>query len=287
MKGNRKLSIVFAFLTLFFILFSHRADSAEPPSDPVLRIESGMHTAAIRRIGTDAENRYIVTASHDKTVRVWEASTGRLIRILRPPLGDGNEGKIYSVAISPDGNTVGAGGWTGWDWDKSVYIYFFDRSSGRLIKRITGLPNVINHLAYSRDGRYLVACLGGNNGIRLYRTSDYSLIGEDRDYGDDSYGADFDRHGRLVTTSGDGYIRLYSIEGGASPSLKFIAKEKGRGGKEPFSVSFSPSSTIDDVRIAVGYDDSTKVDVLSGKDLSYLYSPDTTGVDKWSLSSVT
>ncbi len=286
MKENRKLSIAFAFLTLSFILFSHRVDSAEPPSDPILRIESGMHTARINRIGTDSENRYLVTASEDKTVRVWEPLTGRLIRILRPPLGDGDEGKIYSVAISPDGNTVAAGGWTE-AGESSHNIYLFDRSSGKLIKRITGLPNVIPHLAYSRDGRYLVACLGENNGIRLYRTSDYSLIGEDKDYGDTSYGADFDRHGRLVTTSLDGYIRLYSIEGGASLSLKLMAKEKGRGGSRPFSVSFSPSSTIDDVRIAVGYYDSTKVDVFSGKDLSYLYSPDTTGVDNGNISQVT
>jgi WD40 repeat protein len=56
-----------------------------------------MHTAGIVRIGIDAANRYLVTGSEDKTVRVWELASGRLLRALRPPTGAGNEGKIWSV----------------------------------------------------------------------------------------------------------------------------------------------------------------------------------------------
>ena len=276
-------SCVWSILLAFVFVDAFSLYAAEPPKDPILRIESGMHTAMIPRIGLDAENRYLVTASNDKTVGVWDAGTGMLIRRLRPPVGEGYEGKIFAVAIFPDGSTVAAGGWTGWHWDKSNYIYLFDRSTGRLKQRITGLPNVILHLAFSKDGRYLVACLGRNSGIRLYRTSDYSLAGEDRDYGDNSYGADFDRNGRLVTTSYDGFIRLYSVESG---SLRLIAKKKGRGGDQPCSVSLSPFTSSSDTKIAVGYYDSTKVDVLSGRDLSYLYSPDTTGINNGYLSSV-
>ena len=35
--------------------------AGEPPKDPILRLETGMHTAEIRRIATDAENRFLVT----------------------------------------------------------------------------------------------------------------------------------------------------------------------------------------------------------------------------------
>jgi WD40 repeat protein len=59
-----------------------------------------MHTAAITRIGIDAANRYLVTGSEDKTVRVWELASGRLLRTIRPPIGAHNEGKIFSVALS-------------------------------------------------------------------------------------------------------------------------------------------------------------------------------------------
>jgi WD40 repeat protein len=260
--------------------FAAAVCTAEPPTEPILRIETGMHTAKIGRIGVDDENRYIVTASEDKTVRLWELSTGRLIRIFRPPVGVGNEGKIYSVALSPDGNTIACGGWTQYENGSfqavDYFIYLFDRQSGGVIRRISGLPNVINQLAFSRNGGFLVATMGRSNGIRVYRSSDYQQVAIDEDYGDNSYGADFDGQGRLITASYDGYVRLYSS------SFKLLAKMKTPGGNKPFAVRFSP----DGAKAAVGFVDSTKVDVLSGNDLSYLFSPDTAGVNNGSLFTV-
>ncbi|MBF0466587.1 MAG: hypothetical protein HQK94_16050, partial [Nitrospirae bacterium] len=105
--------------------------AAEPPSEPILRINTEMHTAAIIRIGVDAESKYLVTGSEDKTVKVWDISSGRLLQTLRVPIGDGDEGK---VAISPDGRTIVCGGWTGAEWDnKTASIYIFDRQTGKLI----------------------------------------------------------------------------------------------------------------------------------------------------------
>src|SRR5262252_3821441 len=68
------------------------ATTNEPSRQPILRLETGMHTAHIDSIGVDAAGRYLVTASVDKTARVWELATGRLLRTLRPPIGEGNEG---------------------------------------------------------------------------------------------------------------------------------------------------------------------------------------------------
>ncbi|MDP2166978.1 MAG: hypothetical protein Q8J64_01460 [Thermodesulfovibrionales bacterium] len=261
---------------ILLTLLPCRAYSGKPSTTPILRIETGMHTAAINRIGTDDENRYLVTGSFDKTVRVWELSSGSLIKTLRPPIGEGDEGKIYAVAISSDGGTVVAGGWTGYEWDDHDSIYIFDRASGRLKKRIKELPSVIFHLVYSRDGRFLVAALGRDNGIRIYSTSDYSLIAEDKDYGTDTYGVDFDDKGRLVTASYDGFIRLYDSD------FKLIEKKRPSGGSHPYTARFSPDGS----KIAIGFNDSTVLNVLSGKDLSVLYEPDTTGLDNGDLSKV-
>ena len=48
----------------------------EPPTEPILRIEAGQHTAQIQRVDIDAANKFAVTASYDKTVRVWSLPDG-------------------------------------------------------------------------------------------------------------------------------------------------------------------------------------------------------------------
>ena len=64
-----------------------------------------------------------------------------------------------------------------------VSIYILERASGRIVDRIDGLPNVIYHLVFSPDGRHLVACLGGANGIRVYETEGFDEVAADPDYG--------------------------------------------------------------------------------------------------------
>ena len=271
------------FVLMCCLLGGGLAWAGEPPKVPILRIETGMHTARITRISTDTENKYLVTGSDDKTVRVWEIATGKLLKILRPPIGEGDEGKIDSVAISPDGQTVACGGWTGYEWDRSNSIYLFDFESGRLAGRIMGNPSVINHLAFSRNGRYLAASLGGESGIRVYQIDraygriNSKLAAEDKDYGSDSYGVDFDPNGRLGATSFDGFVRLYDRD------FKLIAKKKAPGGNYPYSISFSPDGN----EIAVGFNDSTRVDILSGQDLAHRLSPNTPEAGEQILASVT
>ena len=250
--------------------------TTKPPQAPILRIETAMHTARISHISVDEASRYLVTASDDKTLRVWELSTGRLLRVLRPPIGQGNEGKMYAVAISPDGNTIAGAGWSGLEWDKTHSIYLFDKSSGRMLKRITGLPQSIPHLSFSPDGRVLLVTFHGKNGIHLYRTVDSTLLAEDRDYQAETYGASFDRSGRLVTASYDGFLRLYGSD------FRLLAKNQVPTGKRPFTVSMTANGS----KIAVGYENSAQVDVFSGDTLQFLYSPDTIDIQKGSMNVV-
>lgn len=270
---SRLIKLVHVALLLSLAVSSHEArpQSGEPSRDPILRIETGMHTAIIKRIGVDAANRFLVTASDDKTLRLWELPSGRPLRVIRAPIGAGNEGKLNAVAISPDATTIAAGGWTV-GGESGENIYLFDRESGKLLRRLGGLPEVVNHLVYSPDGRYLAAMFGGKHGVRVFQTRDYSPAGEDRDYGSRAYSADFDRAGRLATTCDDGFVRLYALAGDGA--LRLVAKQKAAGGDRPLSVSFSPDGS----RIAVGFEDSTRVAVLSGRDLSPLDAPDTSGV---------
>jgi WD40 repeat protein len=267
---------------LLFLLFSTTAflNGQQVSTQPILRIETGTHIGKISRVSVDTTGTYLVTASEDKTARVWELASGKLLSILRPPIGTDNEGKIFAVSISPDGNTIAAGGWTGYEWDKANSIYLFDRESGRITKRISNLPKVIQHLEYSPDGKYLGVMLGEEYGIRLYETGNYQVIGEDRDYTVRGEFLSFDSTGkRLITSSFDGFLRLYEIN---EDKLRLVKKQAMRSRGIPVGVKFSP----DGASIAVGFADTLQVKVLSAADLSVLYEPDLSKVDNGELSVV-
>lgn len=51
---------------------------------PYPRIETGAHIGRINRIAVDRSERWLVTASDDKTAWVWDLASGNLERILRP-----------------------------------------------------------------------------------------------------------------------------------------------------------------------------------------------------------
>ena len=268
---------IFCMLALFVAISSTVASAVVPPQAPILTIETGMHTASINRIATDADGRLLITASDDKTVRVWELPSGHLAQIIRPPIGEGNEGKLLAVALSPDGLTIACGGWTKVGGTTGHTIYLFNRESGAMTGRIPGLPNVINHLAFSPDGRYVAATLG-KSGVRIFRSTDWSLAGEDKDYGNDSNYAHFSRDGLLVTTCLDGYLRLYRLD---PKGLTLIAKKIVLPGSYPHAARFSPDGT----RVAVGFDHSSKISVFSSRDMSLIYTADTKGVAKDDLTN--
>nr|VFJ51713.1 MAG: WD40 repeat [Candidatus Kentron sp. DK] len=276
---------------------SPRKPGNGPPKHPLLRLENGRHTAQIRSIATDRAGRWIVSASDDKTLRRWEAKSGKLLHTYRLPIGEGNDGKLFSVAMDPRGDWIAAAGWTDLWGGSTTAIYLLERASGRLIKRLTGLEDVIFHLAVSADGRWLSAGLCGGEGLRVFDAKNrFRQVFADRKYGDASYGVAFAPDGRwLVTSSWDGQLRLYRIESGAKNGAgvgakggvpRFTLRKKARleGGNQPYAIAFHPAPG--DGRLAVGFNDSTTVQVLDGRDLTPRYAADTRGLDNGNLGNV-
>ena len=141
---------------------------------------------------------------------------------------------------------------------------------------IEGLPSTITHLAYAPDARHLAAVFGGANGLRVYETGTYRDVAHDIKYGGGAYCAAFDASGKLATTSNNGHVRLYDT------AFHLQRAPHTPGGKHPFGAAFSPDGRY----IAVGYEDSTRVDVLASEDLTRAYTANTTGVNNGNLATV-
>ncbi|MBV8911890.1 MAG: caspase family protein [Acetobacteraceae bacterium] len=229
-----------------------------PPEPPILRIEAEFHTQVVNRFARDREGRIIATASDDKTVRIWQAGDGAPLATIRVPIAAGDEGAIYAVAISPDGKTLLAGGFTGFSWDRAFAIYIFDLETQRLRARLPNLPGPINHLAYSPDGSSFAIAMGNGGGVWLVNASNGSLINSDQSFTDRATWVDFDRRGRMVATGFDGEVRLYDAGG------RRAAHRAPVPGAHPYSVAVSPDGRF----VAVGYADQPRVEVLNAQDLS-------------------
>jgi hypothetical protein len=97
--------------------------------------------------------------------------------------------------------------------------------------------------------------------MRLWETESWRQIAEDKAYdGKNSNGAAFDAKGALYSVADDGAIRRYGASG--TPE----AKDKTQGGIETFSVSVHPDGT----KLAVGFNDTSAVEVYDARALGRL-----------------
>ena len=199
-------------------------DATDLYDRPVLAIDPGMHTAAIRSQAVDAEGRFAVTGGDDRTVRIWSVADGKLLRTIWIPVGPENVGRIYAVAISPDGSTIAAGGYTERRDGDRPNLYLRPRvrkPDSANCRRSAGC-----HALSSRSRRTAATSppRSAAEGLRVFdRDKNWSEAFRDDQYGDDSYGATFAHDGRLATTSYDGRIRLYKYDPNSdSPNFRAV-----------------------------------------------------------------
>jgi hypothetical protein len=80
------------------------------------------------------------------------------------PAGPGHIGEINAVAMSPDGSIEATGGYL-----EGHAIYLLDQHTGKMTRRIGGLPNVVHGLAVSANGPVAPADCASSIGTRIGR----------------------------------------------------------------------------------------------------------------------
>jgi WD40 repeat protein len=247
-------------------------------SEPRLALNTGGHTSTIKDVIFTRDGKYLISAGHDKVIRVWEVETGRLDRTIQGEIGDGDEGKIYAMALSPDDRYLAVGGWLAGKPANRDAIRLHDFRSGEVVGLLKGHENVILALAFSPDGRYLVSG-GGDQTARVWdlearpMKQAHLLSG----HTDAIYAVAFSPDGRrIVTGSDDDTLKLWDATRGAL--VKDLEK---RHSNDVGSVALSP-----DGRYLVSGDNDKKVllwDGQTGNFIRELHRQETT-VDSLSFS---
>ena len=123
---------------------------------PRIVINSMGHSAKVQNLNFTPDGERIISVSEDKTVRVWNARNGEMLKKYESEIGDGSNGMLYASALSPDGNLLAIAGYT-ITKDNQVYIVIIDLKKGVQVATALGHTNVINSLAFTGNGKYLVS----------------------------------------------------------------------------------------------------------------------------------
>ncbi len=128
--------------------------------EAIISLDTGTCNDRVMEALLTPDKNYAVTASIDKTIRIYQASTGKEVRKIIGEKGSGLHGSYYCIAVSPDGKHLAAGGFLGPNEGDSLdigSIRIFDFATGALLRVLKAHTNTVKSLSYSPDGALLVS----------------------------------------------------------------------------------------------------------------------------------
>lgn len=168
----------------------------------------------------------VVSGSKDKTVRIWDAKTGKNIFTL-----NGHSQDVTCVCFSPDGSQVVSG-----SEDKTIRIW--DAKTGKNIQTFIAHDDYITAIDFSQDGNY-IATGSKDNSIKIWNSSNGKLVHKLEGHSANILDLNFSPNSKQIVScsASNGFLgqikvwdltsgkEVYSVKGDARRTVRAIANQ--------------------------------------------------------------
>jgi len=113
------------------------------------------HTGGVFNVAFSPDGARLVSASADRTLRVWDVESGKELMTLR-----GHDESALSVAFSPDGTRIASV-----SEDRTVRLW--DAATGALVLTLEGFKQGTYSVAFSPDGKQLAVATLDDEAVLL------------------------------------------------------------------------------------------------------------------------
>ena len=190
------------FSILFFILFSVLTVQAQ---NPKLTAQIG-HEGRATFVTINPSHTTIATTATDGVIKLWDISTGRILRTL-----DGHTSKVNALSFSNDGKLLVSG-----SYDKTIKVW--EVSTGMNLQTLEGHTSPVQTVAFSPDDLIVASGSGdfsqdsSDTSIKIWEVLSGKMIQSFEGHQKSTSTLTFNSNGRYLVSGGwDNKVILWSV----------------------------------------------------------------------------
>jgi len=213
------------------------------PHPALIRTLEG-HSGSVNGCAFSPNGKQIVSASADRTLKVWEAKSGQLLRSLQGHSAsvngcafsldgkqivsasadrtlkvwdmksgqllrslEGHSASVYGCAFSPDGKQIVSA-----SADRTLKVW--DMKSGQLLRSLEGHSDWVRGCAFSPDSKQIVSA-SDDRALKVWEAKSGQLLRSLEGHSDSVWSCAFSHDGKeIVSASEDGTLKVWETESG-------------------------------------------------------------------------